>query len=139
MFERWVEDGLLNLLEEQGVGCIPFSPLAQGLLTDKYLKEIPSDSRAAKSHGALQQNQITKEKIQQLNQLNAIAEQRGQKLAQMALSWILKDSRVTSVLVGASKPAQLADSLKCLDNIVFSDDELRDIESILSGLTMIKP
>ncbi|EDM38299.1 putative ion-channel protein [Pedobacter sp. BAL39] len=139
MFERWVEDGLLNLLEEQGVGCIPFSPLAQGLLTDKYLKEIPSDSRAAKSHGALQKNQITKEKIQQLNQLNAIAEQRGQKLAQMALSWILKDSRVTSVLVGASKPEQLADSLKCLDNIVFSDDELRDIESILSGLTMIKP
>lgn len=139
MFERWVEDGLLNLLEEQGVGCIPFSPLAQGLLTDKYLKGIPPDSRAAKSHGALQENQITKKRISQLNQLNEIAQQRGQKLAQMALSWILKDHRITSVLVGASKPAQLADSLRCLDNIVFSDEELRDIESILTGLTMIKP
>ncbi|RZK74195.1 MAG: L-glyceraldehyde 3-phosphate reductase [Pedobacter sp.] len=133
MYERWVEHGLLDLLENEGVGCIPFSPLAQGMLTDKYLKEIPADSRAAKAHGFLQVEQITPEKQQQLLQLNAIAESRGQKLAQMALSWILRDERITSVLVGASKPEQLADSLKCLENIHFSDDELTNIENILSN------
>lgn len=133
MYERWVEDGLLDLLGNEGVGCIPFSPLAQGLLTDKYLKGIPADSRAAKPHGFLQAEQVTEEKINQLNQLNAIAQNRGQKLAQMALSWILRDERITSVLVGASRPEQLADSLKCLDNIEFSAAELQDIERILSN------
>jgi L-glyceraldehyde 3-phosphate reductase len=133
MYERWVEDGLLDLLGNEGVGCIPFSPLAQGLLTDKYLKGIPADSRAAKPHGFLQSDQITETIQQQLNQLNAIAEARGQKLAQMALSWILRDERITSVLVGASRPEQLADSLKCLNNINFSDSELKDIDSILSN------
>jgi len=133
MYERWVEDGLLDLLGNEGVGCIPFSPLAQGLLTDKYLKGIPADSRAAKPHGFLQAEQVTEEKINQLNQLNAIAQNRGQKLAQMALSWILRDERITSVLVGASRPEQLADSLKCLDNIEFSAAELQDIECILSN------
>jgi L-glyceraldehyde 3-phosphate reductase len=132
MYERWIEDGLLDLLGNEGVGCIPFSPLAQGMLTDKYLKGIPSDSRAAKAHGALQQNQITEERLVQLNQLNAIAESRGQKLAQMALSWILRDDRITSVLVGASKPEQLADSLACLNNISFSKIELDQIENILT-------
>jgi L-glyceraldehyde 3-phosphate reductase len=133
MYERWVEDGLLDLLGNEGVGCIPFSPLAQGLLTDKYLKGIPADSRAAKPHGFLQSDQITETIQQQLKQLNTIAQARGQKLAQMALSWILRDERITSVLVGASRPEQLADSLKCLNNINFSDSELKDIDSILSN------
>jgi len=133
MYERWVEDGLLDLLGNEGVGCIPFSPLAQGLLTDKYLKGIPADSRAAKPHGFLQSDQITETIQQQLNQLNTIAQDRGQKLAQMALSWILRDERITSVLVGASRPEQLADSLKCLNNINFSDSELKNIDRILSN------
>lgn len=132
MYERWIEDGLLDLLGNEGVGCIPFSPLAQGMLTDKYLRGIPEDSRAAKSHGFLQKDQITAERLEQLNALNAIAESRGQKLAQMALSWILRDDRITSVLVGASKPEQLADSLKCLNNTSFSKEELQQIEDILS-------
>ncbi|WEK21276.1 MAG: L-glyceraldehyde 3-phosphate reductase [Candidatus Pedobacter colombiensis] len=134
MYERWIEEGLLDMLGNEGVGCIPFSPLAQGMLTDKYLKGIPADSRAAKAQGALQQNQITEERLIQLNQLNAIAERRGQKLAQMALSWILRDERITSVLVGASKPEQLSDSLACLNNITFSKTELDQIEHILSGV-----
>ena len=133
MYERWAENGLLDLLGNEGVGCIPFSPLAQGLLTDKYLKGIPADSRAAKPHGFLKAEQVTAEKISQLNKLNAVAQNRGQKLAQMALSWILRDERITSVLVGASKPAQLADSLKCLDNTVFSEAELLEIDRILSN------
>ena len=131
MFERWVEGGLLDVLETEGVGCIPFSPLAQGMLTNKYLHGIPEDSRAAKASGFLQTSQITPERLEEIKQLNELAKQRGQSLAQMALSWILKDTRVTSVLIGASKPEQLADSLKCLDNIVFSKEELAKIETIL--------
>lgn len=132
MYERWIENGLSDLLGNEGVGCIPFSPLAQGMLTDKYLKGIPDDSRAAKSHGFLQRDQITAERLGQLNKLQAIAAARGQKLAHMALSWILRDDRITSVLVGASKPEQLADSLKCLDNTEFSKEELDRIDTILS-------
>jgi L-glyceraldehyde 3-phosphate reductase len=131
MFERWVEDGLLDVLEKDGVGCIPFSPLAQGLLTNKYLHGIPEDSRAAKASGFLQTSQVTPQRINQVRQLNDIAVKRGQTLAQMALSWLLKDNRVTSVLIGASRPEQLADSLKCLDNIQFSGEELSKIEHIL--------
>ena len=131
MFERWVEDGLMDVLEKDGVGCIPFSPLAQGLLTNKYLKGIPADSRAAKPTGFLKEEQVTAERISQIKKLNDIAEKRGQTLAQMALAWLLKDKRVTSVLIGASKPAQLADSLRCQDNIVFSAEELNAIEEIL--------
>jgi len=131
MFERWVEDGLLDVLEQEGVGCIPFSPLAQGLLTNKYLHGIPEDSRAAKSTGFLQLSQVTDERIAQIRQLNDIAIKRGQSLAQMALAWLLKDQRVTSVLIGASRPEQLADSLKCLDNIEFAKEELNQIEVIL--------
>jgi len=131
MFERWVEDGLLDVLEKNGVGCIPFSPLAQGLLTNKYLKGIPSDSRAAKPTGFLKEEQVTGERISQVKALNTIAEKRGQTLAQMALAWLLKDKRVTSVLIGASKPEQLADSLRCQDNINFSTEELNAIEAIL--------
>lgn len=135
MLERWVEGGLLDLLEERGVGCIPFSPLAQGLLTNKYLKEIPSDSRAAKSTGHLQTAEITTEKVKQLNALNNIALSRRQSLAQMALSWLLKDQRVTSVLVGASRPEQLADSLKCMDRLDFTSDELARIQEILKTVS----
>ena len=131
MFERWVEGGLLDVLEKDGVGCIPFSPLAQGLLTNKYLHGIPEDSRAAKSTGFLQEGQVTEQRVSQARQLNEIASQRGQTLAQMALAWLLKDHRVTSVLIGASRAEQLADSLKCLNNIEFSKEELDKIESIL--------
>jgi len=133
MFERWVEGGLLDVLEQEGVGCIPFSPLAQGLLTNKYLHGIPEDSRAAKTSGHLQAKAITDEVLSQLTQLNKLALQRNQTLAQMALSWLLKDPRVTSVLIGASKPEQLADSLKCLDNTSFSTEELTQIEAILNN------
>jgi L-glyceraldehyde 3-phosphate reductase len=133
MMERWVEGGLLDLLEERGVGCIPFSPLAQGMLTDKYLNDIPEDSRAAKSTGHLQKAQITAESVEKLRALNKIAISRGQTLAQMALSWLLKDPRVTSVLVGASKPEQLADSLKCMSKLDFETEELERIEHILQS------
>ncbi len=131
MFERWVEDGLLDLLEKEGVGCIPFSPLAQGLLTDKYLKGIPADSRAAKPHGFLQENQVSEEKLGRIRQLHQLSQERGQTLAQMALAWLLKDPRITSVLIGASKPEQLVDSLQCLANTTFSQEELTRIETIL--------
>lgn len=131
MFERWVENGLLDLLEQEGVGCIPFSPLAQGLLTDKYLKGIPADSRVTKPHGYLKQHQLTEVTLRKIQQLNNLAVQREQTLAQMALSWLLKDNRVTSVLIGVSKPEQLVDSLQCLSNTHFSDDELNAIEKIL--------
>jgi len=132
MFNRWVEeDGLLNLLEKEGMGCIPFSPLAQGLLTNKYLKGIPADSRAAKAHGHLQEEQVTAEKIEKIKALNQIALKREQSLAQMALAWLLKDKRITSVLIGASRPEQLADSLHCRENTDFSKEELAAIEKIL--------
>lgn len=134
MFDRWVEDGLLDVLDESGVGCIPFSPLAQGLLTNKYLKEIPQGSRAAshRGNGAIEEDQITDEKIRKVQQLNIIAQERGQNLAQMALAWILKDKRITSVLIGASKPEQVQDSVRCLSNYSFSAEELSRIESILN-------
>ncbi len=132
MFERWVEtDGLLDVLEANGVGCIPFSPLAQGLLTNKYLHGIPEGSRATKGV-FLKKEQITEEVLIKVEALNAIAADRNQSLAQMALAWLLKDERVTSVLIGASSPAQLIDSVACLGNIVFSGDELTEIENILN-------
>lgn len=131
MFVRDPENGLLDVLGSNGVGCIPFSPLAQGLLTDKYLNGIPADSRVATSGQFLNQSHITPEKIEKIKQLNTIAQQRGQKLAHMALSWILKDNRVTSVLIGASKPEQVTDSIQCLMNTGFSEEELKAIESIL--------
>lgn len=131
MFERWVEkDGLLNVLEANGVGCIPFSPLAQGLLTNKYLKGIPEGSRATKGV-FLKQEQITEEVLTKVRALNDIATTRNQSLAQMALAWLLKDERVTSVLIGASSSAQLLDSVACLNNLQFSADELKQIETIL--------
>ncbi len=133
MFERWVENGLLDLLGEKGVGCIPFSPLAQGLLTDKYLKGIPEDSRAAKSHGFLKKEHITESTLDKIRTLNDLAQNRGQSLAQMALSWLLKDERITSVLIGASRVSQLEDSLQCLQNLKFSESELTHIEDTLTS------
>ncbi len=133
MFERWIEDGLLDVLEAQGVGCIPFSPLAQGLLTNKYLNGIPESSRAARhlGNGAMEEEQITEEKIGKIRQLNDLAMQRGQSLAQMALAWVIKDPRITSVLIGVSRPEQITDSIRCLENYSFSKEELDRINSIL--------
>ena len=133
MFDRWVENGLMDVLGEKGVGCIPFSPLAQGLLSNKYLNGIPEGSRASshRGNGAIDENQVSDEKINKVRQLNQLAEERGQKLAQMALAWILKDPRVTSVLIGVSKPEQVTDSLQCLKNYHFTQEELVRIEKIL--------
>jgi len=133
MFDRWVEDGLLDVLEENGVGCIPFSPLEQGLLTNKYLKGIPADSRASshRGNGAIEEDFVSEDKINKVRELNVLAEARGQNLAQMALAWIMKDPRITSVLIGASKPAQVLDSIGCLANYSFSDEELQRINTIL--------
>jgi L-glyceraldehyde 3-phosphate reductase len=133
MFDRWVEGGLLDVLEQNGAGCVAFSPLAQGLLSDKYLKGIPADSRAAsgRGNGALESDRITEDKISQIIKLNEIAKERGQNLAQMSLSWILKDPRITSVILGVSKPLQLTDSLECIKNTVFSQEELQTINHIL--------
>jgi L-glyceraldehyde 3-phosphate reductase len=134
MFERWVENGLMDVLGEKGVGCIPFSPLAQGLLTNKYLNGIPEGSRASshRGNGAIDEDQVSEAKISKVRQLNVLAEERGQKLAQMALAWILKDPRVTSVLIGVSKPEQVTDSLQCLKNYHFTQEELARIEKILA-------
>lgn len=133
MFDRWVEAGLLDVLEQNGVGCIPFSPLAQGMLTNKYLKGIPTDSRASshRGNGAIEEGQVSEEKINKARQLNVLAEARGQNLAQMALAWILKDQRITSVLIGASKPEQVLDSIRCLENYAFTGEELQKIDAIL--------
>jgi len=133
MFERWVEGGLLDILEENGVGCIPFSPLAQGLLTDRYLKGIPEDSRAAKAHGFLKTNEITPERLKQVTGLNDIAKRRNQSLSQMALSWLLKDKRITTVLIGVSSVEQLDNNLAALNNLDYSEKELKEIETILKG------
>ncbi|MDB5199068.1 MAG: aldo/keto reductase [Chitinophagaceae bacterium] len=131
MFERWVEDGLLDVLEETGVGCIPFSPLAQGMLTDKYLKGIPKNSRASKPEASLKLTDITAERLQQIRALNEIAKLRNQSLAQMAIAWLLKDKRVTSVLIGASSVDQLNNNIDTLNNLSFLPDELDAINKIL--------
>ncbi|WP_318310193.1 L-glyceraldehyde 3-phosphate reductase [Flagellimonas crocea] len=131
MMDRWVEDGLMHVLGDEGIGCIPFSPLEQGILSDKYLKSIPKNSRAAKSTGFLQEDKITEEVLRRVDKLNQLAGNRGQSLAQMAISWLLKDDRVTSVLVGVSSKKQLIDNLGALQNLYFSKDELERIEKIL--------
>lgn len=133
ILDRWTEPELLPLLEEKGVGMIAFSPLAQGLLTNKYLHGIPENSRAAKPTGHLQREQITDDKINKIRQLNDLAIQRGQTLAEMALAWLLKDNRVTSVLIGASSVNQLLDNLKALQNMQFTTEEKELIEKILKG------
>ncbi|RTZ10609.1 L-glyceraldehyde 3-phosphate reductase [Flavobacterium sp. GSP27] len=131
MFERNPEIGLLNILEEKGVGCIAFSPLAQGLLTDKYIKGIPKNSRASNPNGHLKTEEVSEEKILKIIQLTLIAQKRNQSLAQMALAWLLKDNRITSVLIGASSIAQLNYNIDSLQNLTFSKDELDEIDTIL--------
>lgn len=133
MFERWVEDGLLALLQEKGVGSIAFSPLAGGQLTDRYLNGIPADSRAASTSRFLNPEQITAEKLDKVRQLNALAARRGQKLSQMALAWVLRNDNVTSVLIGASKCAQIEDAIGMLANRHFSAGECAEIDAILNS------
>lgn len=134
MFERWVEGGLLSLLQEKGVGSIAFSPLAGGQLTDRYLNGIPADSRAASGSRFLNPDQITPEKLEKVRQLNAMAERRGQKLSQMALAWVLLEDKVTSVLIGASKTAQIEDAVGMLANRHLSAEECEEIDAILNCL-----
>lgn len=131
MFVRTPENGLLDVLEEKGVGCIAFSPLCQGLLTDKYLNGIPENSRASNPNGHLQSEDISEEKVRKIIDLNEIAKQRNQSLAQMTLAWLLKDNRITSVLIGASSVNQLLNNIESLDNLWFSESELEAIEKIL--------
>lgn len=135
MFDRWIEDGLLDVLGQNGVGCIVFSPLEQGLLTNKYLKGIPASSRAAsgRGNGAIEADQITPKKLEIVRKLNEVAQKRGQSLAQMALSWAKRDPRVTSVLLGVSRPDQLDDSLQALKNPNFDSSEIEILETILAG------
>jgi len=131
MFNRWIENGLLQAVREEGLGCIVFSPLAQGLLTNRYLHGIPEDSRAGKPHGFLRPQHITEEKLAKVRRLNQVAQGRGQSLAQMALAWVMRHREVTSALVGASGVAQINDAVETLKNVSFSTEELQTIESIL--------
>jgi L-glyceraldehyde 3-phosphate reductase len=131
MFERGAEDGLFSTLLENGVGCICYSPLAQGALTDKYLKGIPQESRAARQGTTVGGRYLSEEKLGQIRLLNELALERGQTLARMALSWVLREEAVTSVLIGASSVRQLEDSTACLDNLIFTQEELEKIDSIL--------
>ncbi len=131
MFNRWIEDGLIDVLKDEGIGCIAFSPLAQGLLTDRYLKGIPEDSRAAKPHGFLRREQVTEENLGKVRQLERIARARGQSLAQMAVAWILSRSGMTSALVGASRVSQIEELAGALDCLEFSETELQSIDEAL--------
>lgn len=130
MFDRWIEDGLLDVLEDAGAGSIAFVPLAQGLLTSKYLNEIPEDSRASKPSGALKIDQITEEKLNKVRRLNIVAKNRGQTLAQMAIVWVLR-GQVTSALIGASKVQQIEENVAALDHMEFFPEEIQKIEEIL--------
>ena len=133
LFDRWIEQGLLEVLAEEGIGGIVFSPLAQGLLTDKYLDGLPADSRAAKAHGFLQPGEITPEKLDKVRRLNGIAQQRGQTLAQMALVWVLRHAGVTSAIIGASRVRQIEDGVAALQAAEFQSEELQAIETILAA------
>jgi L-glyceraldehyde 3-phosphate reductase len=131
IFNRWTEDdGLYDALAETGMGCIVFSPLAQGLLSNKYLGGIPEDSRAAKPTGFLKREAVTPERLGQIAKLNELAVSRGQTLAQMAIAWVLRQPQVTSALIGASRMAQITDCVGALNNLAFTDEELAAIESI---------
>lgn len=133
MFNRWVEDGLLDVLEAAGTGCIAYSPLAQGLLTGRYLQGIPTDSRAARENNPfLNTKDITEEKMHKIHQLNELAAERGQTLSQMALAWVLRKSRVTSTIIGASRVSQIEENVKTIKRLDFSEDELKRIELILA-------
>jgi L-glyceraldehyde 3-phosphate reductase len=131
MFNRWIEGDLQNLLTEEGIGSIAFCPLAQGLLTNKYLSGIPEDSRAASATGFLKTDHVTQDKVNKVMKLNEIAVARGQSMAQMALAWVLREGRVTTALIGASRPSQIDENVKALDNLEFTAEELQNIENIL--------
>jgi L-glyceraldehyde 3-phosphate reductase len=133
MLNRRIEEGLLKALREEGVGCIAFCPLSQGLLTSRYLDGIPDDSRAASQHGFLKADAVTPERVAQLRQLNDIAGDRGQTLAQMALAWVLRHPEVTSALIGASRPQQIEENVKALDAAAFSAEELTRIDEVLAS------
>jgi len=133
MFDRWIEGGLLSVLSEQGIGCIVFSPLAQGLLTDKYLNGIPANSRAGKPHGFLKREQVTAETLTKVRGLQELAHARGQTLAQMALAWVLRHSEVTSALIGASSCEQIDDAVGALETSNFGPEELQSIDNILAS------
>lgn len=133
MLNRWVEDGLLDVLSEEGIGCIAFCPLAQGLLTGRYLDGIPEDSRAASAHGALREDRVTEPVVAKVRKLNEIAKLRGQSMAQMALSWVLRQEAVTTVLIGASRPAQVEENAGAAGAAPFTEEELKQIEGILAG------
>jgi len=130
IFDRWIEDELLDVLDDEGIGCIVFSPLAQGMLSDKYLHGIPEDSRAAKPHGFLKPEHLTEDNLNRVRRLNQIAEQRGQSLAQMAVAWVLRQPAVTSALIGASTTRQIEDNVAALEKLDFSQDELETIDRI---------
>jgi L-glyceraldehyde 3-phosphate reductase len=133
MLNRWIEDGLQDVLQENGVGSIAFCPLAQGLLTNKYINGIPTDSRAAKTQSFLSKEQVTEDIVNKVKKLNEVASERGQNLAQMALAWVLRDGRVTSALIGASKVNQIEENVAALNNLSFSREELNRIEDILKS------
>jgi L-glyceraldehyde 3-phosphate reductase len=133
MLNRWIEDGLQNVLQENGVGSIAFCPLAQGLLTNKYVNGIPTDSRAAKPVSFLSKDQVTEEVVNRVKKLNEVAVERGQNLAQMALAWVLRGGRVTSALIGASRVSQIEENVAALNNLSFSEEELNRIEDILKS------
>ncbi len=132
MFDRWIEDGLLDVLEQEGMGCIVFSPLAQGMLTDRYLNGIPQGARATKTERVWLTPEDVQSKMDKIQKLNGVAMKRGQTLAQMALAWVLRKPQVTSALIGASSPIQLKENLGALDNLSFSQEELDSIEKILA-------
>ena len=133
MFNRWVEDGLLDVLSEEGIGCIVFSPLFQGLLTDRYLGGIPEDSRAGRQTGFLRPQHVTEERLAKVRKLNELAQTRGQTMAQLAIAWVLRKPAITSALIGASRPQQVQDIAGALNNLAFSPEELARIEAILAG------
>jgi L-glyceraldehyde 3-phosphate reductase len=133
MFDRWIEGGLLDALDEAGMGCIVFSPLEQGLLTNRYMLGIPADSRIAKPHGYLEEQDLTQERLSKVRRLNEMARERNQSLAQMALAWVLRQPGVTSALVGASRVQQVEDNVATLAHLDFAQDELEAIESVLRG------
>ncbi|AUS97868.1 L-glyceraldehyde 3-phosphate reductase [Clostridium thermosuccinogenes] len=133
MFDRWIEKGLQDVLKEEGIGTIAYVPLAQGLLTDKYLNGIPADSRAAGPSVFLKSENITEDKLSKVRRLNELAKERGQSLAQMALAWVLREGRVTSALIGASKVSQIEENVGALKNLNFSGEELARIEEILNS------
>jgi L-glyceraldehyde 3-phosphate reductase len=133
LFNRWIEDGLLDTLDAEGIGCIVFSPLFQGLLTDRYLDGIPENSRAGRNHGGTLTGKISDDKIERARRLNLVAQERGQKLSQMALAWVLRRATVTSAVIGASRVSQIEDAVGALDSPAFTPEQLAAIEAILAS------